>query len=150
MQALHNVTLIWNISTKFWPDCQKIVDLWCDRLTDICICNGNFLLALSLATVSIVFTIYRVSHIETAVMNWPQKPYITNKNFLILIVESSLAIKRPILAPFCGMDHQKSNFSLISDTLSVRGCWGQPMLLFWKLVGETQISKPFEATRHHI
>ena len=38
-----------------------------------------------------------------------------------------------------------SNFS----TLSVRGCWGQPMLLFWKLVDETQISKPPEPTRHH-
>ena len=24
--------------------------------------------------------------------------------------------------PFCGMDHQKSNFSLISDILSVGGC----------------------------
>ena len=24
--------------------------------------------------------------------------------------------------PFCGMDRQKSNFSLVSDTLSVRGC----------------------------
>ena len=32
------------------------------------------------------------------------------------MVGSSLATKSPILAPFCGMDHQKSNFSLISDT----------------------------------
>ena len=78
----------------------------------------------------------------------PQKPHFT-KNFLILMVGSSLAPKWPILAPFCGMDHQKSNFSLISDTLSVRGCWGQPMSFFWKLVDETQISKPLEATRHH-
>ena len=31
-----------------------------------------------------------------------------------------------------------SNFS----TLSVRGCWGQPILLFWKLFDKTQISKP--------
>ena len=62
---------------------------------------------------------------------------------------SSLAPKWPILAPFCGMDHLKSNFSLIFDTLSVGGCWGQPMLLFWKLVDETQISKHLEPTRHH-
>ena len=34
-------------------------------------------------------------------------------------------------------------------TLSVRGCWGQPMILFWKLIDETQISKPPEPTRHH-
>ena len=33
---------------------------------------------------------------------------------------------------------QKSNFSLISDTLSVGDCWGQPMLLFWNLVNETK------------
>ena len=64
---------------------------------------------------------------------------ISSKKFLILMVWSSLAPKWPIPVPFCGMDHQKSNFSLISDTLSVRGCWGQPMLLFWKLVGETQM-----------
>ena len=32
---------------------------------------------------------------------------------------------------------------------SVGGFWGQPMLLFWKLVDETQISKPPESTRHH-
>ena len=58
------------------------------------------------------------------------------------MVESSLAPKWPSLVPFCGMDHQKSNFSLISDTLSVGGCWGQPMLLFLKLVDETQMSNP--------
>ena len=49
------------------------------------------------------------------------------------MIGSSLAPKQPILAPFCGMDHQKSNFSLISDIFSVGGCWGQPMLLFWKI-----------------
>ena len=38
-----------------------------------------------------------------------------------------------------------SNFS----TLSIRGCWGQPILLFWKLVHKTQISKLPEPTRHH-
>ena len=34
------------------------------------------------------------------------------------------------------------NFS----TFSVRGCWGQPMLLFWKLVDKTQMPKPQEYT----
>ena len=33
-----------------------------------------------------------------------------------------------------------------SNSFSVRGCWGQPMLLFWKLVDETQISKPQKYT----
>ena len=65
------------------------------------------------------------------------------------MIGSFLAPKWPIMVLFCGMDHQKSNFSLISDTLSVRGCWGQPMLLFWKLVDETQMVKPLEPTIHH-
>ena len=33
-------------------------------------------------------------------------------------------------------------------TFSVEGCWGQPRLLFWKLVDETQISKPLQLIRH--
>ena len=53
-----------------------------------------------------------------------------------------LAAKWPIMVPFCGLDHQKSIVLLISDTLSVGGCWGQPMLLFWKLVDETQMGSP--------
>ena len=66
------------------------------------------------------------------------------------MVWSSLAPKWPIPVPFCGMDHEKSNFLLISesDTLSIRGCWGQPISFFWKLFDETQISEP-PATRHH-
>ena len=58
------------------------------------------------------------------------------------MVWSPLAPKYPILIICCGMDHQKSNFSLVSDALSVGGCWGQRMLLFWKLVDETQMSNP--------
>ena len=47
------------------------------------------------------------------------------------------------------MDHQKSNFSLISVTLSVGGCWGQLMSFFWNLVDETQNLLTPEATRYH-
>ena len=65
------------------------------------------------------------------------------------MVWSSLAPKWPIPVPFCGMDHQKSNFSLISDTFSVGGCWGQPMSFLWKLVDKTQNLIPPKATRHH-
>ena len=42
----------------------------------------------------------------------------------------------------------KTPFSLIYDTLSVGGCWDQPVLLFLKQIKETQMSKPSEATRH--
>ena len=41
---------------------------------------------------------------------------ILSKDLLVLMVGSSLEPKMPILAPFCGMDHQRSNSSLISDT----------------------------------
>ena len=65
------------------------------------------------------------------------------------MVGSFLAQKWPILVPFCGMDHHKSKFSLIFDTLSLRVCWGQPMVFFKKLINETQMGKPLEPTRHH-
>ena len=65
------------------------------------------------------------------------------------MVWSSLAPKWPIIVPFCRIDLQKSSFSLISDSLSVWGCWGQQMSFFWNMVGETQIPKPPEATRNH-
>ena len=42
------------------------------------------------------------------------------------------------------------NIILNFSTFHVGGCWGQLMLLFWKLVQETQMSTPLEATRHHI
>ena len=38
-------------------------------------------------------------------------------------------------------------YLILFDT--VGGCWGQPMLVFWKLVDEAQMSKSLEATRHH-
>ena len=74
---------------------------------------------------------------------------ISSNILLILMIGSSLAPNWPIRVPFCVGNNQKSNFQLIYEVLSVRGCWGQPMLLFWKLVDETQNSKPPEATRHH-
>ena len=41
---------------------------------------------------------------------------------------------------FGGNDiHSLEKFKLNFCTFSVRGCWGQPMLLFWKLVDETQM-----------
>ena len=65
------------------------------------------------------------------------------------MVGSSLAPRSPIPVPFCAMDHKKSNFSLIFDTPSVGGCWGQPMSFFWKLVDEIQFFLHPEDTRHH-
>ena len=43
---------------------------------------------------------------------------------------------------FINFSIQPSLLESLYGTLSVRGCWGQPMLLFWKLVDELQIPKP--------
>ena len=93
-------------------------------------------------------------------IRWPQQPptetvptlliekIITLKNARarVSMVWSSMASKWPVLVIFCGMVHQKSKLSLIYGTVSVGGCWGQPMLLFWKLVDETQMPWPQEYT----
>ena len=71
---------------------------------------------------------------------------ISLKKFLILMIWSSMAPKWPIIVIFCGMDNQKSKFLLIHGIFSVRGCWGQSMLLFWKLDDESQISKTQDHT----
>ena len=71
---------------------------------------------------------------------------ISSKNFLIQMVWSSMTWKWPIPVLFCGMNHQKYKFPLISVSFSVGGCWGQNMLLFWKLVDETQIPQSQEYT----
>ena len=41
------------------------------------------------------------------------------------------------------------NIKLNFSAFPVGGCWGQLMLLFWKLVDETQMSTTPEATSHH-
>ena len=82
--------------------------------------------------------------------HWPHQPHqpfiLSSKKFLIMMVWLSLAPKWPLLVPCCGIDHQKSNFSLIFCIFAVGGCWGQAMLLFWKLVDETQMTAPREYT----
>ena len=60
----------------------------------------------------------------------PQKPYFTKE---LCVPDSWIApgTKWLILFPFGWMNHQKTKFSLISYTISVRSCWGQSTLLFW-------------------
>jgi hypothetical protein len=50
---------------------------------------------------------------------------------------------------FLGNGSSKIQFFTDISTISVRGCWGQPMSLFWKLVDETQMPTTLEATSHH-
>ena len=82
----------------------------------------------------------------TSMASTASKALFPQRKFLILMVWSSMAPKWPILVIFCRMDNQKSNFSLIYGALSDGGCWGQPMLLFQKLVDETQMPKPQKLT----
>ena len=46
--------------------------------------------------------------------------------------------------------NKKCNYKdlLCFSTFSVGGCWGQPMLLFWKLIHKTQMSNPPEAASY--
>jgi hypothetical protein len=80
--------------------------------------------------------------------HWPHQPLTPCfiKEFSDHRVRPSPSPKWPIMDPICWIDHEKSNFLLISD---VGGCWGQPILLFWTLDYETQMSNRLEATRHH-
>ena len=74
---------------------------------------------------------YLCSLIDLSSFNGLQSLF-SSKIFLILMISSTLAPKRPLLVPYCGLDHQKSKSLLIFGNLSFRSCWGQPMLLFWK------------------
>ena len=51
--------------------------------------------------------------------------------------------------PFLWNGSSKIQFCTDFSTFSVGGCGGQPMLLFYKIVKETQMSTPPEATRQN-
>ena len=72
---------------------------------------------------------------------WPLEPHFNNKEILIMMFWSFLAPKLPMQVLFSWMHDHKSKFLLMYGTFSVRGCWGQPMLLFSKVVDETQMGK---------
>ena len=55
---------------------------------------------------------------------------------------SSLAPKWPIVFPFCGQDHQKSNFWLISDTLSASLCYFFKNWLMKLKISNLRMSEP--------
>ena len=79
----------------------------------------------------------------------PQKPYFTKE-----LPDSDgwiiLGTKMTNSCQFLWNSSSKIQFFTDFSTFSAGGCWGQPMLLFWKLGQETQMSTPPEATRHKI
>ena len=79
---------------------------------------------------------------------WPSQPHfmknITDCDGWIIPVT-----KMTNTGPFLGNGPSKIQFFTDISTISVGGCWGQPMSFFWKLVDETHIPKPPEATRYH-
>ena len=64
-------------------------------------------------------------HQRTSWTWWSDHPWYQNDQYWSLFKE--WIIKNPV-------------FLLISDTLSVGGCWGQPILLFWKMVTNVKMS----------
>ena len=68
---------------------------------------------------------------------WPQQPHFIKK---FTDPDGSMipGTKMTNTGPFLWNGSSKIQFFTDSSTFSVRGCWGQPMLLFWKLIHETQ------------
>ena len=77
---------------------------------------------------------------------WPIQPHFIKK---ITDIDDWIIPSTTMTNTYCGIDIRKSHFTVISGTLSVGGCWGQPMLFFLKLVDETQMPKPPEPPRHY-
>ena len=77
--------------------------------------------------------------------NWPQQPL--KPNFPKKLHKPGTKITNT--GDFLWNGSSKIQFFTDFSTFSVGGCYGQPMLLFWKLIHESQISKPPEATMHH-
>ena len=82
---------------------------------------------------------------------WPQWPL--QPHFIKNITDCDGWIipgtKMTITGPFLWNGSSKIQFFTDISTISVGGCWGQPMLLFWKLMDENQMSTTPEATCYH-
>ena len=79
---------------------------------------------------------------------WPSQPHFT-KNITDCDGWIIPVTKMTNTGPFLGNGPSKIQFFTDISTISVGGCWGQPMSLFWKLMDETQMSTTLEATSHH-
>ena len=79
---------------------------------------------------------------------WPLQPHFI-KNITYCDGWIIPGTKMTNIGPFLWNGSSKINFFFYISTISVRGCWGQPMLIFWKLVDETQMPTTPEATSHH-
>ena len=81
---------------------------------------------------------------------WPQWPL--QPHFIKNITDCDGWIipgtKMTITGPFLWNGSSKIQFFTDISAISVRGCWGQSMLLFWKLVDETQMPTTPEATSY--
>ena len=83
--------------------------------------------------------------IEPLQPQWPLQPHFI-KNITDCDGWIIPGTKVSNIGPFLRNESSKIQFFIDSSTISVRGCWGQPMSIFWKLVDETQMSKSPEAT----
>ena len=70
----------------------------------------------------------------------PKSWKITTEDFRVILVLEFNNLRTKIILT------ESWKFLLNFSTFSIGGCWGQSMLLFWKLVDKTQISKPQDHT----
>ena len=79
---------------------------------------------------------------------WPLQPHFI-KNITNCYGWIIPGTKKTNTGPFLWNGSSKLQFFIDISTISVKGCWGQPMLIFWKLVDETQMPTTPEASSHH-
>ena len=79
---------------------------------------------------------------------WPLQPHLI-KNITDCDGWIIPGTKITITGPFLWNGSSKIQFLTDISTISVGGSWGQPMLLLWKLMDETQMSTTPEATSYH-
>ena len=71
---------------------------------------------------------------------------ITTEDFRVILDLELINLMTKTILFWCFKKLFWQNYENPFWILALRGCWGQPMLVFWKLVAETQISKPQEYT----
>ena len=106
--------------------------------------NSNFWWIEAVEVIEATEVIEAVEVIETAEVLRPRKSLLRPK-------ESSRSLNSALFWCFENkiIFDESWNIMLNFSTFSVRGCWGQPISLFQKLITKTQISNPPEPAMDH-
>ena len=137
----------------FWSDLSKIDQTWSNWIS---LCNRGDTILHHGGLHTDLNQCNRGSLANMISSHWPLQPQWSQQPlqsyFFKKLPDPDGSIipgtKMTNMNPFLWNGSWKIHFLLISEALSVRGCWGQSMLLFWKLIHKTQMSNPPEATSY--